>query len=692
MGNSDLTRNLLISALIFFAVLFLFNRFVPVAQPRPAGNSATSNVGADDGPPPSGPEGTRRPQADPPRQPGEATSATGEFVVIEGNAEARTVTLGNADRLLDADGKPIESPFRMAVDVSNLGASIESAFLSDHVESIQKRDPYRLLEPIGELSGHRERSFAIEKIIIDGTEVTLQHRKWSIEKQVKDDEEIAVLRIEVRRGDAPAIELERRFTLPKQSVASRRHDLHASLTVTNRSDQRHSVIIIHRGGVGIRRADNFRDSRYVDWGILRGGGVEGSRESMAGVAGNETHGHTLYPLAGQPASERLSWAATLNRYFTCILAPVDDGGGASSLSTVEAVDLNRQPDTINDVTVRFVTAAVPLEPGASRSYGVDAYIGAKDRAAFKSVTEYAARNYYFQLSEDIPFCTFVPLVELMIWLLNALYWMIPNYGVAIIFLVCLVRIMLHPITRKGQVNMVRMQSRMGEVSPKLEEIKKKYANDKTKLQQETMRVYREEGINPAGQIFTCLPMLIQMPIWVALWISLSGNIGMRLKPFVLWINDLTAPDALYTFSSPIQLPFVDVEIPHFNLLPFLLAIAMYFQQKLMPKPKRNPNATEQQIQQQEMMTKMGPLMAVMMLVLFYKAPSGLTLYIMCSTMFGALEQHFIRKDIKKREEAGTLHKKPSKKDSPGRPPGPLARLLNRLQTAAEDAQKTKSRR
>ncbi len=690
MGNSDLTRNLLISVAIFFTVLFLFNKFVPVPQPRPAGNSGATTMGTDDVPPPPGPEGTRRAEDGSP-QPPEVPPATGEFVVIEGDSEPRTVTLGSMDRPVDADGKPTEAPFRMGLEISNLGASVESAVLSDHIESLEKPDPYKLLEPIGEAGGPRERSFAIEKIIIDGTEVPLQHRMWSIEKRIEEDAEVAVLRIEVRRGDAPAIELERIFTLPKQSAASHRRDLRASLTVTNPSDQRHSVIIIHRGGVGIRRADNFRESRYVDWGIVRGGGVEGARESMGGVAGGETHGHTLYSLAGRPAGERLAWAATLNRYFTCILAPVENGGGASSLSTVEAVDLDRQADTINDVTVRFVTAAAPIEPGASRTYGVDAYVGAKDAVAFKSVEEYAARNYYFQLSKDIPFCTFVPLVELMIWLLNTLYWMIPNYGVAIIILVLLVRTMLHPITRKGQINMVRMQSRMGELTPKLEELKKKHANDKTRLQQETMRLYREENINPAGQILTCLPMLIQMPIWVALWISLSGNIAMRLKPFVLWIDDLTAPDALYTFSSPIQLPFLG-PIPDFNLLPFLLAIAMFFQQKLMPKPKPNPNATEQQIQQQQMMQKMGPLMAVMMLFIFYKAPSGLMLYIMCSTAFGAYEQHRIRKHIKKREEAGTLHKKPDKRESPKRPPGPFARMLNRLQAAAEDAQKARSRR
>jgi len=226
----------------------------------------------------------------------------------------------------------------------------------------------------------------------------------------------------------------------------------------------------------------------------------------------------------------------------------------------------------------------------------------------------------------------------------------------------------------------------------VEELKKKFANDKARLQQETMKLYREHGINPTTQFLTCLPMVIQLPIWVALWISLSNNILMRHEPFhFTWIHDLTAPDALFTFPAPIVVPFFEWELPAFNLLPILLGIFMYLQQKLQPKPKPNPNASDQQRQQQEMMQKMMPLMSVMMLVLFYKAPSGLTLYIMSSSLFGVIEQHWIRKHIKQREATGTLVRKAQKDDVRLQPRKKLS-IFQKLQKMAEDAQKTQAKK
>jgi YidC/Oxa1 family membrane protein insertase len=262
-----------------------------------------------------------------------------------------------------------------------------------------------------------------------------------------------------------------------------------------------------------------------------------------------------------------------------------------------------------------------------------------------------------------------------------------DYGVAIIILVLIVRALLHPITKKGQVNMVRMQHRMSELAPKIEEIKRKYANDKVRMNQEMMKL----NINPAGQFLTCLPMFLQLPVWAGLWVSLSTNVLMRHEGFLFtWIRDLTVPDNLIPFSSAFVVPIFGWEIHGFNLLPILVTAAMYIQMKAQPKPKPNPNMTQQQREQQEAMQRMMPIMNVMMLLLFYNAPSGLNLYILSSSLIGALEQHVIRKHIKEREEAGTLHK-------PARPVDAKALeqrrdgqpgWFERLQKMADQAQKT----
>jgi len=192
-----------------------------------------------------------------------------------------------------------------------------------------------------------------------------------------------------------------------------------------------------------------------------------------------------------------------------------------------------------------------------------------------------------------------------------------------------------------------------------------------------------------------LPMLIQMPIWIALYLSLSNNILMRHEGsmFLPWIHDLTAPDALYTFSSPITVPLFGWVLPSFNLLPLLVALFMYTQQKLQPKPAPNPNMSDQQRQQQEMMQKMMPMMSIMMLLIFYKMPSGLNLYIMASSLFGTIEQKRIRAHIKEREANGTLHKQEKPKTPKPQPASGGRRkpsFIQKLQTMAEEAQKAQT--
>ncbi|MEK7993546.1 MAG: membrane protein insertase YidC, partial [Planctomycetota bacterium] len=214
---------------------------------------------------------------------------------------------------------------------------------------------------------------------------------------------------------------------------------------------------------------------------------------------------------------------------------------------------------------------------------------------------------------------------------------IPNYGVVIIILVFLMRLVLHPVTKKSQVSM----SKMSKLAPRAEEIKKKYANNKAEMNKQMMALYREQGASP---IMGMLPMIVQMPIWIALWSAVYASIDLRGAAFLpFWITDLSAPDALFRFPA-FTLPLFGT-LDSFNLLPILMGVAFYLQQKLMPSPAAaNPQAA----QQQKMMQIMLPLMFPLML---YKGPSGVNLYIMASTFAGVIEQHVIRKHIQEKEKA-----------------------------------------
>jgi YidC/Oxa1 family membrane protein insertase len=138
-----------------------------------------------------------------------------------------------------------------------------------------------------------------------------------------------------------------------------------------------------------------------------------------------------------------------------------------------------------------------------------------------------------------------------------------------------------------------------------------------------------------------------MPIWIALWSAVYAGIELRGAPFLpFWITDLSVPDALFRFST-VTMPLLGWKIDSLNLLPILMGVAFYLQQKLMPKSAAS--ATNPQVaQQQKMMMIMMPLLFPLML---YKAPSGVNLYIMASTFAGVVEQHVIRKHIREKEEA-----------------------------------------
>jgi YidC/Oxa1 family membrane protein insertase len=233
-----------------------------------------------------------------------------------------------------------------------------------------------------------------------------------------------------------------------------------------------------------------------------------------------------------------------------------------------------------------------------------------------------------------------PLAFGILSLMEWLHKFIGNYGVVIIILVFMVRIILHPLSKKGQVSM----HRMGKLAPKMEELKKKYANNKAELQKQIAVLYREQGASPVTGM---LPMFIQMPIWIALYSAIYASVSLRGAAFLpFWITDLSAPDALIRFKT-IAIPLLGWKVSSLNLLPIMMGVAFYLQQKLMPQSATT--STNPQMQQQQKMMKI--MMPIMFPLMLYNAPSGLNLYIMASTFAGVIEQYVIRKHIREKEEA-----------------------------------------
>jgi YidC/Oxa1 family membrane protein insertase len=222
-------------------------------------------------------------------------------------------------------------------------------------------------------------------------------------------------------------------------------------------------------------------------------------------------------------------------------------------------------------------------------------------------------------------------------------------------------------------------AKMQKLQPEIAKLREKYKDDKAKLNEEMMKFYRTQGTG--GFLLGCLPMALQMPIWVALWSGLNASVELRQAGFLpWWITDLAAPDAIMSWAEPIYLPLVSGmagPINSLNLLPLLLTVAMVLQQKLMPSTPQTANPNDPAAKQQKMMMWMMP---VFMLLLFYNAPSGLTLYIMASTFAGVVESYVIRKHIRERdaqqasvETRVDMPGKGFRGERPKKPKGPFGR-------------------
>ena len=208
------------------------------------------------------------------------------------------------------------------------------------------------------------------------------------------------------------------------------------------------------------------------------------------------------------------------------------------------------------------------------------------------------------------------LVDFVVHILNAIYGVVGNYGIAIIIVTVLMRIIIFPLTLKQEKSMKKMR----ELQPELEKKKEKYKDNPQEYQQKTAELYRESGVNPLGG---CLPLLIQMPVFVALYWAFSGN-AIPADAKFLWFT-LKQPDRLFMIGN-----FA------FNLLPILNVGVTYIQQKIMT------SATSGQESSQQMQTMLY-MMPLMMLFIFYKMPSGVTLYYLVSGALSLVQQYFILK-------------------------------------------------
>lgn len=324
----------------------------------------------------------------------------------------------------------------------------------------------------------------------------------------------------------------------------------------------------------------------------------------------------------------LIWAGAGNSYFAAILRPklkTDSTFGFIASASVESLP---QCDVIHgstgsisladNIVVKLLTEKRSLKPGEEISDEYTYFLGPKEQDVLAQYPDIAGLLNYG---------IFGFISKILLALLHGLYHVIPNYGVGIILMTIMVRLCVFPMTRKGQIAMYRMQK----LQPLIKELQAKHKDDKQRQGREMMELYRKHNANPMSG---CWPMLLQLPILWGLFQMLRNTIDLRQQPFVSWISDLSKPDTIAVLGG------ISV-----NILPILMTISSIVQQFTMPKP-----ADPQQAQTQKMMM----FMPVIMCVMFYTMPSGLTLYWLTSTTLGIVEQRLVKLQIKRMEARGAF--------------------------------------
>ena len=297
----------------------------------------------------------------------------------------------------------------------------------------------------------------------------------------------------------------------------------------------------------------------------------------------------------RPAAVNQGWLGITDKYWAAALVPTGEGTFQPQFSYTRATD-NFQAD--------FLGEALRVEPGATASATTRLFAGAKETAKLDAYEETLGIKQFELL---IDWGWFYFLTKPLFYVIDYLFNLVGNFGVAILLVTVIIKLIFFPLANKSYVSMSKMKL----VQPQMVEIRDRYKDDKQKQQQALMELYKKEKINPLAG---CLPVLVQIPVFFALYKVLFVTIEMRHAPFFGWIQDLSAPDPTSLFNLFGLIPWDPPQLLMLGIWPLIMGITMFVQMKMNPAP---PDPTQQMI-----FTWM-PVLFTFMLASF---PAGLVIY------------------------------------------------------------------
>jgi YidC/Oxa1 family membrane protein insertase len=571
-------RNTLLAFVLSMGVLTLWFIWKAETMPPPtAGRAGGPTMEADTGGADGGPAATAEDGAEL-----KPEWAAAESAVVPGRRLPAPVEV---DEVIELWERSFETQ-RYRATLTNRGGGLKSWELKEYFEKGKRgEEENRPIELIQLGSGERV------ALMTAFTELGL------------GDFSAAMYRVEAENEGSVSFVLERGgVSIRKQYTLDEEYGFHLRIEVVNETDR----IVEPRFEIQWPAAVGMASNDFRELSLVAYDSEEGvTREAVASVGspsffgrmfGGSDQGPTRVPRG-------VSWAGVDIRYFLSVLIAKEERDLGVTFMPVE-------PGKVAVAVLAF--EPVGVAPGERAEREFRGFVGPKRSDLL------AAAGSELTKSVSLGYSWLEPLTLFFHWLLRILYRVVPNYGVGIIVITILVRVVTAPIMARQMKSMEKMRA----LQPQLKEVQAEHADDRARQSEAMMALYKEHGVNPLGG---CLPMLLQFPVFIGLFYALQSSFALRNAPFVWWIDDLSAPESLF------EIPGMGFPV---RLLPLVMGGSMVLQQRMTPMTMDPAQA--------RMMLIMMP---VMMTVLFYQFPSGLVLYWMVSNFLGIAHQLWVRRGM-----------------------------------------------
>ncbi|MSQ80965.1 MAG: membrane protein insertase YidC [Candidatus Methylopumilus sp.] len=460
------------------------------------------------------------------------------------------------------------------IEIDTVGGDIRRLLLNNHLAD-NAQDKFLLLDDAQKpllyvaQTGLIGNDLPTHKTIFttDKTNYSLEHGQNNLDVKLNyKNQDVEVLKIISFERDSYQIQV--RYEITNHGKVAITPSAYFQLVHDDESNQGSAVAPTFTGGAYYTDADKFQKIKFTEM---------------------KKHDLSLIALDG--------WAGVVQQYFAS--AWILPSNQKREFYTKQVAD--------NIYSSGVLTQLPTIQPGEEKEFSTKLYSGPQ----IKEQLEKAAPGLVYTV--DYGWLTFVasPLFVVLSWIQKV----VNNWGGAIILLTVLIKILFYPLSASSYKSMAQLR----ELAPRLQSMKEKFGEDKVKFQQAMLELYRTEKINPMGG---CLPILIQIPVFIALYWVLMGAVELRHAPFMLWITDLSVKDPYY-------------------ILPIIMGISMIVQTKLNPAPT------------DPMQAKLMMIMPVVFSVFFFFFPAGLVLYWVINNLLSILQQWMINRSI----HAATLAKK-----------------------------------